>query len=229
MKMLTNRRALQLVVLAAVAVVAVVLWSAQASAQPAKPPFLLYGTGTAGDTVSVYDADGNELGMTEVDSEGSWHMSVNCASEKLPTLTFQLNGAPATPTINQTGADQAEITLALSGDAMPDDAMPDDAMPDDSDTGMVDEGDEMMEDDMTEDGDEMMADDDSDMMQEDDDEMMDDEMSDDEMMDNGYPESGSGGLADQSGPSTAALIGTVAILLALLGGLTIHRLRANRA
>lgn len=227
MKMLTNRRALQLVVLAAVAVVAVVLWSAQASAQPAKPPFLLYGTGTAGDTISVYDEMGDELNATQVDADGNWHMSVNCASEKLPTLSFQLNGAPATPTINQTGADQAEITLALSGDAMPDDAMPDDgdAMADDA---MADD-DEMMEDDMTEDGDEMMADDDSDMMQEDDDEMMDDEMSDDEMMDNGYPESGSGGLADQSGPSTAALIGTVAILLALLGGLTIYRLRANRA
>ena len=194
MKMLTNRRTLQLVVLAALALGAVMLWSAQASAQPAKPPFLLYGTGTAGDVVSVYDEMGEELAMTAVDADGNWHMSVNCASEKLPTLSFQLNGAPATPTINQTGADQAEITLTLSGDAMPDEAMPDD-----SDTGMVDEGDEMMEDDMTEDGDEMMEDDDSAMMQESDDEMMDDEMSDDEMMDNGYPESGTGGLADQSG------------------------------
>ena len=45
MKMLTNRRTLQLVVLAALALGAVLLWSAQASAQPAKPPFLLYGTG----------------------------------------------------------------------------------------------------------------------------------------------------------------------------------------
>ncbi|MYA02114.1 MAG: hypothetical protein F4Y35_10050 [Chloroflexi bacterium] len=224
MKMLTNRRTLQLVVLAALALGAVLLWSAQASAQPAKPPFLLYGTGTAGDTISVYDEMGEELAATQVDADGNWHMSVNCASEKLPTLSFQLNGAPATPTINQTGADQAEITLTLSGDAMPDEAMPDD-----SDTGMVDEGDEMMEDDMTEDGDEMMEDDDSSMMQEDDDEMMDDEMSDDEMMDNGYPESGTGGLADQSGPSTAALIGTVAILLTLLSALTIHRLRSNRA
>ncbi len=224
MKMLTNRRTLQLVVLAALALGAVLLWSAQASAQPAKPPFLLYGTGEAGDTISVYDEMGEELAATAVDADGNWHMSVNCASEKLPTLSFQLNGAPATPTINQTGADQAEITLTVSGDAMPDEAMPDD-----SDTGMVDEGDEMMEDDMTEDGDEMMEDDDSSMMQEDDDEMMDDEMSDDEMMDNGYPESGTGGLADQSGPSTAALIGTVAILLTLLSALTIHRLRSNRA
>lgn len=227
MKMLTNRRTLKLVVLAALAIGAVALWSAQASAQPAKPPFLLYGTGTAGDTISVYDEMGEELAATQVDADGNWHMSVNCASEKLPTLSFQLNGAPATPTINQTGADQAEITLTVSGDAMPDEAMPDDPTSDEamSDEAMAD--DEMMEDDMTEDGDEMMEDDDSSMMQEDDDEMMDDEM-----MDNGYPESGTGGLAanaNDGGPSTAALIGTVAILLTLLGGLTIHRLRANRA
>jgi len=218
MQLLTDRRTLRLVILAAVALVAVALWSAQASAQPAKPPFLLYGSGTAGDTISVYDEMGEELGATTVDAEGSWHMSVNCASEKLPTLTFQLNGMPATPTINQTGADQAEISLTVSADAMPDDG----------DAAMADDG-EMMEDDMLEDGDEMMEEDDSDMMQEDDDEMMDDEMSDDEMADNGYPESGSGGLADQSGPSTAALIGTVTILLALLLGLGAYRLRANRA
>lgn len=217
MKMLTNRRTLQLVVLAALALVAVALWSAQASAQPAKPPFLLYGTGEPGDIISVYDEMGEELGMSEVASDTSWHMSVNCASEKLPRLSFQINGAPATPTFNQTGADQAEVSLTLALTSGADDS----AMPDD--------GDEMMEDDMTEDGDEMMEDDDSSMMQEDDDEMMDDEMSDDEMMDNGYPESGTGGLADQSGPSTAALIGTVAILLTLLSALTIHRLRSNRA
>lgn len=212
MKMLTNRRTLRLVVLAALAVAALALWSAQASAQPAKPPFLLYGMATAGDAITVYDADDNELGATVAESNGSWHMSVNCAAEKLPTLTFQLNGAPATPTINQTGADQAEITLTLA-----------EAMPDDGDS-------EMMADDMTEDGDEMMEEDDSSMMEEDDDKMMDDEMSDDdEMMDNGYPESGTGGLADQGGPSTAALIGTVSILLALVLSLGVYRLRANRS
>ena len=220
MKMLTNRRTLRLVVLAALAVAALALWSAQASAQPAKPPFLLYGMATAGDAITVYDADDNELGATVADSNGSWHMSVNCAAEKLPTLTFQLNGAPATPTINQTGADQAEITLTLA-EAMPDDGDAD-AMADDGDS-------EMMEDDMTEDGDEMMEEDDPSMMEEDDDKMSDDEMSDDdEMMDNGYPESGTGGLADQ-GPSTAALIGTVSILLALVLSLGVYRLRANRS
>ena len=94
MKMLTNRRTVRLLVLAALAVAAVALWSAQASAQPAKPPFLLYGTGTAGDTITVFDEMGTELESTTVASDGNWHMSVNCASEKLPTLTFQLNGAP---------------------------------------------------------------------------------------------------------------------------------------
>jgi len=210
MKMLTNRRTLQLLVLAALAVVAVALWSSHASAQPAKPPFLLYGAGEPGDIISVYDNMGEELGMTEVASDNTWHMNVNCASEKLPTLTFQINGAPAIPEINQTGSDQAEIILNLAPIV-----------------DMPDADSEMMEDDMTEDG-EMMDEGDSSMMQEDDDEMMDDEMSDDEMMDNGYPESGTGGLADQ-GPSTAALIGTVAILLTLLSALTIHRLRSNRA
>lgn len=230
MKMLTNRRTLKLVVLAALALGAVLLWSAQASAQPTTPPFALYGNGEPGDTITVFDEMGVELESTQVMSDGTWFMNVNCASEKLPTLSFQINGMPATVEAIPFGASQAEIILTLSGDAMPDEAMPDDstsdeAMPDDA---MADD-DEMMEDDMTEDGDEMMEDDDSSMMQEDDDEMMDDETSDDEMMDNGYPESGTGGLADQSGPSTAALIGTVAILLTLLSALTIHRLRSNRA
>ena len=224
MKMLTKRRTLKLVVLAALALGAVLLWSAQASAQPSTPPYALFGNGEPGDTITVFDEMGVELESTQVMSDGTWFMDVNCASEKLPTLSFQINGMPATVEAIPFGASQAEIILTLSGDAMPDEAMPDD-----SDTGMVDEGDEMMEDDMTEDGDEMMEDDDSSMMQEDDDEMMDDEISDDEMMDNGYPESGTGGLADQSGPSTAALIGTVAILLTLLSALTIHRLRSNRA
>ena len=107
--------------------------------------------------------------------------------------------------------------------------MPDEAMPDDSDA-MADDGDsEMMEDDMTEDGDEMMEDNDSSMMEADDDEMSDDKMSDDdEMMESGYPESGSGGLADES-PSPYALIGTVSILLALILSLGVYRLRANRS
>lgn len=225
MKMLTNRRTLQLVVLAALALGAVALWSAQASAQPSTPPYALFGNGEPGDTITVFDEMGVELESTQVMADGTWFMNVNCASEKLPTLSFQINGMPATVQAIPFGASQAEIILTLSADAMPDDAASDDAMPDDA----MAEDDEMMEDDMTEDGDEMMEDDDSSMMEESDDEMMEDETSDDEMMDNGYPESGSGGLADQSGPSTAALIGTVAILLTLLSALTIHRLRSNRA
>ena len=69
------------------------------------------------------------------------------------------------------------------------------------------------------------------MMEEDDSMMegeeMEEDTSDDEMIDNGYPDSGSGGLADE-GPSTGALVGTVAVLLALLIGLGAYRLRRSR-
>ena len=223
MKHLDKRRTVRVLVLAALALTAFALWSAQASAQtPTRPPFLLYGPGNPGDVVTVLDAEGEELGATTVAADGQWHLSVTCAAEKVPTLLFQVNGVAATPEINRTGADQAQITLALA------DADADEVMEDDD--ALMEEGDEMSEDAMSED-DDSMVEEDSEMMEsddamaEDDDSMMDD----DEMEQNGYPDSGSGGLADTTaGPSTAALAGTIALLATLVLGLGAYRLRRAR-
>lgn len=219
MKHLNRRRTVRLLVLAALALTAFALWSAQASAQtPSRPPFLLYGSGTPGDVISVYDAEGEQLADTTVDGDSTWHMSVTCAAEKVPTLTFQVNGIAATPQVNRTGADQAEITLTVASDS---------EMTEDDDTLM--EEDEMAEDAMSEDGD-MMEDDDS-MMESDDAMSDDDEMMEDDDMEmerNGYPDSGTGGLADTSGPSTAALAGTIALLAAIAATLGLHQIRKSR-
>lgn len=198
MDTMIGKRTARLLVVAALAVLALALWGAQASAQsqPGKPLFLLYGNGTTGDVVTVYDANGEQLGETTVDSDEEWHMSVNVAAEKLSTLQFKLNGKAADAERRLTGADQAEITLTAS------------AMEDS----------EMMEDDMSEDGE--MMEEDSEMMEED--SMM--ESDDDSMMDETYPASGSGGLAAGS-PSTAALVGTLVLLGALLLGAGIYGVR----
>ena len=208
-----GRRTARLAILAALAVLALALWSASTSAQPAQPPYLLYGEGEPGDIVTVYDVEGTEIGMAVVMPNSQWHVNVPCDSEKVLTLSFQVNGEAAAAEVNPTGADQAEISLTTM-----------------SDTEMMEESDEMMAED-----DSMMSDDemDSEMMEEDeemmdeDDAMMDDDKPEDEMMDNGYPESGSGGLADE-GPSTGALIGTIAVLLTLVLGLGAYRLRRSR-
>lgn len=219
MKHLNRRRTVRLLVLAALALTAFALWSAQASAQtPTRPPFLLYGSGTPGDVITVYDAEGEQLADATVADDNSWHMSVTCAAEKVPTLTFQVNGIAATPEVNRTGADQAEITLTVASDS---------EMTEDDDTLM--EEDEMAEDAMAEDGD--MMEDDSEMMESedamsDDDAMMEDD--DMEMERNGYPDSGTGGLADTSGPSTAALAGTIALLAAIAATLGFHQIRKSR-
>lgn len=219
MKHLNRRRTVRLLVLAALALTAFALWSAQASAQtPTRPPFLLYGSGTPGDVITVYDANDEELGEATVADDSTWYTSITCAAEKVPTLTFQINGMPATPEINRTGSDQAEITLTL---------VPADEMTEDDDTLM--EEDEMAEDVMAEDGDMMEEDselmDSEDAMSDDDAMMEDDDM---EMERNGYPDSGTGGLADTSGPSTAALAGTIALLAAIAATLGFHQIRKSR-
>ncbi len=214
MKHLNRRRTVRLVILAALALTAFALWSAQASGQtPTRPPFHLYGSGAPGDVITVYDANGDELGAATVADDNTWYASITCAAEKVPTLTFQINGMAATPEINRTGSDQAEITLTL--------------VPADE---MMEEDDALMEEDaMSEDGD-MMEDDDS-MMESDDAMSDDDEMMEDDDMEmerNGYPDSGTGGLADTSGPSTAALAGTIALLAAIAATLGFHQIRKSR-
>ena len=51
-------------------------------------------------------------------------------------------------------------------------------------------------------------------------------MEDGQMVEDGYPDSGSGGLADQ-GPSTSALIGTILVLAALALGVGFWRVRSR--
>lgn len=191
-----GRRTARLAIVAALAVLVLALWSATTSAQPSQPPYLLYGEGNPGDTVTIYDAEGAEIGSTVVTSDSQWYVNVPCDSETVLSLGFQVNGEPALAAVNPTGSDQAEITLG--------------AMPD---SQMMEEGDEIMQEDEME----------SEMMDEDD-TMMDEEES---MTEDGYPESGSGGLADQ-GPSSGALIGTIALLVTVVLGLGAYRLRRTR-
>ncbi len=251
MNRLRERRTVRWIVVAALAVVALALWSASASAQP-QPPFLLYGEGEPGDIVTVSDSDGQELGMAVVMPDNSWHVNVLCDGDKVQTLSFQVNGAAADAEIDQTGADQAEVALvAAAGSATEsatgsatesdgetsDDEMTDDEMTDEDDPSMDADDDSMMGED-----DSMMGDDDS-MMGEDDSMMGDDDsMIDDEQMDDGamsdqatadtYPDSGSGGLT-KSGPSREALVGTIAVLVAVgvlaVAGLGVRRARRTRS
>ena len=248
MNRMRERRTVRWIVVAALAVVALALWSASASAQP-QPPFLLYGEGEPGDIVTVSDSDGQELGMAVVMPDNSWHVNVVCDGDKVQTLSFQVNGAAADAEIDQTGADQAEVALVAaagsatgsdaetSDDEMTDDEMTDDEMTDGDDPSMDADDDSMMGED-----DSMMGDDDS-MMGEDDSMMGDDDsMIDDEQMDDGamfdqatgdtYPDSGSGGLT-KSGPSREALVGTIAVLVAVgvlaVAGLGVRRARRTRS
>ncbi len=243
MNRLRERRTVRWIVVAALAVVALALWSAAASAQP-QPPFLLYGEGEPGDIVTVSDSDGEELGMAVVMPDSSWHVNVLCDGDKVQSLSFQVNGAAADAEIDQTGADQAEVALVAAAvsesaaesateSATSDAETPSDAMSDDGE--MTDEDDALPDANV----DWMMEDDDS-MIE--DDSMMDDGAMDDRAMGDGamsdkatgdtYPESGSGGLAE-SRPSTEALVGTIAVLVAVgvlaVAGLSVRRARRTRS
>ena len=210
-------------ILAGLGILALALWSAQSSAQsPTPPPFWLYGSGNPGDVITIYDADNEELGAATVDGDGEWYVGVACAGEKVATLSFRINGMAATPEINRTGDSQAEVTLTLSpapvsedeASEMTDDDQLVEDMPAESEDGMS-------EDEMSEDG------------------MSEDEMGEDELAGagdegdesamsegTGYPDSGTGGLADagSSGTLTGLLVAlATAAVLAL--GLTIRRRR----
>ena len=228
MNHLNRRRTMRWAALAALAFTIFAIWSAQAAAQtPARPPFFLYGSGTPGDVITVYDADGEELGNATVAGDSSWHTSITCAAEKVPTLTFQVNGIAATPEINRTGADQAEITLSIATDA---------EAGDDHEAAMS-EAEEMSEDEMSEDElTEAMAEDGMSEDEMSEDGMADDGSSDDEMSEDGdesqmvedtvYPGSGTGGLADGGAPGAlTALLVALATAAVLTLGLTIRRRR----
>ena len=250
----------RLAALALAAVVAIAALGATALSQD-PPPFRYYGEGSsaddaaAGDTVTVVDADGAELGSATVASDGTWYIDV--ARDDAAGVSFQINGMGADADITNTGAGQAAVVLTKMPPPPPEPepepveepVCPDDGMM--SDDSLEGDDDSMMEEDSMESDDSMMSDDDDAMLDcpeegdeddgtmddaasddgiadEDDDGMMDDD-ADDAMLDEdvGMPATGTGGLAD--GGISAGLIGLlIALGAAAVAGLGIRRVR-NRA
>ncbi len=182
-----------------------------ASAQQ-EPPHRFYGHGaTAGDTIGVHmnDDDLTLIASATVDENGSWYIDVD--RDEAEDVVFSINGAVADSEVTSQGAGQDAVTLTAM-------AMEDDSMMDEGDDGEMSEDDEtMMEDDgeMSEDGDSMM----------DEDSMDEDGHMDDSMADNGYPATGSGGLAADGGVS-AGLVGLlIALGAAAIAGIGVRRVR----
>ena len=184
-----------------------------ASAQQ-EPPHRFYGHGaTAGDTIGVHmnDDDLTLIASATVDENGSWFIDVD--RDEAEDVVFSINGAVADSEVTSQGAGQDAVTLTAM-------AMEDDSMMDEGEDGEMSEEDETM---MEEDGE--MSDDDS-MMDED--SMDEDGHMDDSMADNGYPATGSGGLAADGGVS-AGLVGLlIALGAAAIAGIGVRRVR-NRA
>ena len=199
MTLITGRLTARMIIMAALAVLALALWSASTSAQ-VKPPFQVYGEGQPGDTITVYDENGVEQGATTVGADGSWFVQIETSADTLHQLQFTVNGEPVAAEVTRLGSTLAEITLTPIA-------------PDDNAT--MSEGDDELSEEEVADG-QMMAED----------EMMEEESIEDEQIEVTYPDSGSGGLAE-SGPSTAALIGTVLVLAGLALGLGIWRIRTR--
>ena len=180
-----------------------------ASAQQ-EPPHRFYGHGaTAGDTIGVHmnDDDLTLIASATVDENGSWYIDVD--RDEAENVVFSINGAVADSEVTSQGAGQDAVTLTAM-------AMEDDSMMDEGDDGEMSEDDETM---MEEDGE--MSDDDS-MMDED---SMEDGHMDDSMADNGYPATGSGGLATDGGVS-AGLVGLlIALGAAAIAGIGVRRVR----
>ena len=191
----------RLAAVAAAALIAIAAFGASALAQPA-PPHQLYGGGLAeGDVVAFGDA------WATADADGNWGIQTTAgAAAEADENSFTVNGQAATAVMTAQGDSLTHVALTVT--MMEDDSMMDDdsMMEDDS---MMDEDGEMMEDDS------MMDDDDS-MME--DDAMLDEET--------GFPETGSGGLAD--GGLSAGLIGLlIALGAAAIAGLGLRRIRTR--
>ncbi len=186
---------------------------ASAGAQQ-EPPHRFYGHGaTAGDTIGVHmnNDDLTLIASAMVADDGSWYIDVD--RDEAEDVVFSINGAVADSDVTSTGGGQSAVTLTAM-------VMEDDSMMDEGEDGEMSDDETMMEEDseMSEDGE--MSDEDS-MMDEDD--HMDDAMSD-----NGYPATGSGGLATDGGVS-AGLVGLlIALGAAAIAGLGVRRVR-NRA
>ena len=197
------------VITVAMGVVLAIAALASASAQQ-EPPHRFYGHGaTAGDTIGVH-MNNDELTLiasATVDENGSWYIDVD--RDEAENVVFSINGAVADSEVTSQGAGQDAVTLTAM-------AMEDDSMMDEGDDGEMSEDETMMEDDGE------MSDDDS-MMDED--SMDEDGHMDDSMADNGYPATGSGGLASDSGVS-AGLVGLlIALGAAAIAGIGVRRVR----
>ena len=181
-----------------------------ASAQQ-EPPHRFYGHGaTAGDTIGVHmnDDDLTLIASATVDENGSWYIDVD--RDEAEDVVFSINGAVADSEVTSQGAGQDAVTLTAM-------AMEDDSMMDEGEDGEMSEDDETM---MEDDGE--MSDDDS-MMDED--SMDEDGHMEDSMADTGYPATGSGGLASDSGVS-AGLVGLlIALGAAAIAGIGVRRVR----
>lgn len=202
----TNWRTLRWVVLGLAAVVALLVW-ASASAQP-ETPYQVYGYNEPGDEIAIYDADGNEKGTATADSEGAWFTQIECSEDTVHLLSFTVNGVSAMAEVNKINSTLAEVTLTLAAD---EGTAEDSAMPEKGDDAQVSEEGELTEEteDLEESGDGMAEPEDA---------------SDEAAATDAYPDSGSGGLADQ-GPSTSALIGTLLVLSVVVAGAGVWRLR----
>ncbi len=208
---------------------------ASASAQDA-PQHRLYGTGgTAEDTITAHDAEGAELGSATVDDDGDWYIDVD--DEDVDGVAFYVNGVHADAEVTNAGASQSAVVLtvvAMEDESMPvDETMEEDVMEEDVMEEDVMEEDVMEEDVMEED---VMEEDtmEEDVMEEDtmtEDVMEEDSLDteDDSVMgedeETEFPDTGSGGLVDNSGVS-AGLIGLlIALGVAAAAGLGLRRVR----
>ncbi|MXX31675.1 MAG: hypothetical protein F4Z51_05460 [Chloroflexi bacterium] len=209
-------------IVAALAFVGLTVLMASASAQ-SRPPLLLYGDGQAGDTITVTDDEGEQLGTTTVETAGVWSVQVQCDSDVMSKLRFAVNDVAVDVLIRPTGEGHASVTLMApkasedSGDepvvavseTASDAAEAEDAMSSGYSTMDMSEDDEAL----AEDSEPALGTGGGAAAE---------EGSDDEYQ--VYPVSGSGGLADR-GPSTSALIGTLAVLASLALGLGVWRVR----
>ena len=213
------------VIAVALGVVIAIAALSHASAQQ-EPPHRYYGTdATPGDTIGVHAEDLTLLGSATVDADGSWYVDIDRDSAN--GMVFSVNGEVATAETEDTGAGQTQVSNLVVPEPAPESDCPEGSMASDdaitSEDAMESGDDDMMEGDddamleCPDEGDEMMGDDDS--MMGDDDQMLDE--------DNGYPATGTGGLAD--GGISAGLIGLlIALGAATIAGLGYRRVR-NRA
>ena len=194
---------MQRIITVALGVVIALAALAAASAQDT-PPHRFYGTdATAGDEIvaQVHHGDHYDtVGSATVGDDGSWYIDV--PADMADEVEFTVNGEHADAAVVASTSDSTQVSLTV--EAMTDDAM--------------DDGDDVMTDDAMGDEDNMT----DDAMDDDEGAMLDEEATE-------FPDTGSGGLADNGSGVSAGLIGLlIALSAASVTGLGLRRMR-NRA